>query len=346
MYRHLRFIAPLLLFVACGKHKPESTSMVSHGMPAEVLLVGAAATEAWLKPLLDSGIGGPQAGLSPAEPRYRCSFIHPEEAQGDALGAALIILVKNRQAENRKLNTLWEEANQKADRKSGILVAGDVWAKGQKVLLLEASSENQVRELASAGGRLADVLFESECAIGLYGGLLPNKYSDSVMNRVAGDFGFSFPLPPQFRLVQSNKEMLWFIWEGRDFRANLWVNILPETMSNVSVDRMIQLRDTFAARYIRGNQGLNMTSSRSTEYPSFESPLNKIPGWRGWWTISGQWQRGPYRRFLMNDPAGQRCIWLEGFLEAPEIANNPYYRMFDLIAAGFNFTNNNSVARP
>jgi hypothetical protein len=89
-----------------------------------------------------------------------------------------------------------------------------------------------------------------------------------------------------------------------------------------------------------------MMSSRSTEYPTFESPLDKIPAWRGWWTISGQWQRGPYRRFLFKDEAGQRSIWLEGFLEAPEIPNLSYYRMFDLIAAGFKFTGSNSAAHP
>jgi len=318
--------------------------MVSLGMPGEVLIIAQADEQ--VKVLLDSGIGGSQAGLNPSEPRYRCALLHPEEARGDALGAALIVLVKNTNANNKHVNTLWNEAGENAERKSGISVAKDVWAKGQYVFLVEAASEKELRELASVQGKLADLLFESECAIGLYGGLLPNSYSDSVMNRVAGDFGFRFPLPPQFRLVQSNKEMLWFIWEGREFRANIWVNIVPGTDHSANTESVIQVRDTFAARYVKGSQGMPMMSSRSTEYPTFESPLDKIPAWRGWWTISGQWQRGPYRRFLFKDEAGQRSIWLEGFLEAPEIPNLSYYRMFDLIAAGFKFTGSNSAAHP
>ncbi|MBU6325031.1 MAG: hypothetical protein KJS92_06035, partial [Bacteroidetes bacterium] len=72
----------------------------------------------------------------------------------------------------------------------------------------------------------------------------------------------------------------------------------------------------------------------------------KIPGWRGWWTISGQWQRGPFRRFLFRDGAGERSVWLEGFLEAPEIPNTPYYRMFDLIASGFGFSGTSLSTTP
>ncbi|MBU6324882.1 MAG: DUF4837 family protein, partial [Bacteroidetes bacterium] len=215
MMRVTFLLASLLFLFSCGNSKTKTATMVSHGMPGEVLIIAQADEQ--VKFLLDSGIGGPQAGLNPPEPRYRCALLHPEEAVGDALGAALIILVKNPNVQSKQLNALWTEAGERATRKSGISVAKDVWAKGQFVFLVEAASEKELHALASAQSKLADVMFESECAIGLYGGLLPNKYSDSVMNRVEGDFGFRFPLPPQFRLVQSNKEMLWFIWEGRDF---------------------------------------------------------------------------------------------------------------------------------
>jgi hypothetical protein len=86
-------------------------------------------------------------------------------------------------------------------------------------------------------------------------------------------------------------------------------------------------------------------TSKSSEFPSFALPLNQTPGWCGWWTINGQWQRGPFRRFQFADQAGQRTIWLEGFLEAPEIPQSAYYRMFEIIAAGFQWTSNNNTAR-
>ena len=56
-----------------------------------------------------------------------------------------------------------------------------------------------------------------------------------------------------------------------------------------------------------------------------------------------RWQ-GPMS--LRDSGAGERSVWLEGFLEAPEIPNNPYYRMFDLIASGFSFTGTSLSAIP
>lgn len=339
MMRVLLLNISVLLLLSCGNAGKQKILMQAQGMPAEVLIVAAPGSDSWLNRALDSGIGGPNKGLIPAEPMYRCALLDPKQAAGDALGTSLLVLVKQAELSNKKLNRLWEEAAEKAEKKSGVLVAKDVWAKNQTVFLLNAP-----QELHEAS--LAFLLHASECAQGLMGGLIPNQYSDSVMNRVAGDFGFKFPLPPQFRLVQSNKEMLWFIWEGRDFRANLWVNITPDTNSVVSLAQMIQTRDTFARRYVRGNQGWPMMTSKSSEFPSFTHPLNQTPGWCGWWTINGQWQRGPFRRFQFIDQSGQRTIWLEGFLEAPEIPQSAYYRMFDIIAAGFQWTSNNTARNP
>jgi hypothetical protein len=338
MLRVLSLNMLVLFLYSCGNSGKQKILMQAQGMPAEVLIVAASGSDSWLNRALDSGIGGPNKGLIPAEPMYRCALLDPEQAAGDALGASLLVLVKQAEQSNKKLNRLWEEAAEKAEKKSGVLAAKDVWAKNQTVFLL-----NTPQELHTAS--LAGLIHASECAQGLMGGLIPNQYSDSVMNRVAGDFGFRFPLPPQFRLVQSNKEMLWFIWEGRDFRANLWVNITPEADSIASLSQMIRIRDTFAHRYVRGNQGWPMMTSKSSEFPSFALPLNQTPGWCGWWTINGQWQRGPFRRFQFADQAGQRTIWLEGFLEAPEIPQSAYYRMFEIIAAGFQWTSNNNTAR-
>jgi len=321
--------------------------MVSHGMPGEVLIISDAASESAMQLFLDSGIGGPQAGLKPLEPRFRCAYLKAGDAKGDALGASLVLLVKKSGVVDNALNELWESAAERAENKGNLLLAEDVWAKGQFVVLAEAGDKEQIRRLAAKDGPLATLLAEAEQRNGLIGGLQPNAYSDSVMQRVAGDFGVTFPLPPQFRLVQANKEMLWFLWEGREFRANLWVNIVSDTIHAHSTEAMMQIRDSFARRYIKGQQGMPMMTSKSSEYETFDAKTPQgVQAWRGWWTISGQWQRGPYCRYFFPDSAGQRGIWLEGFLEAPEIPNLPYYRMFDLIAAGFKFTSGNNGLLP
>jgi hypothetical protein len=343
--------AIMLLFSACNGNKSNTKDAIplSNGLPGEVSIVIDHSLEDEIAGVFDKVLDMPMQGIKPAEPAWLKLYVTPEESSAEALTMAQMIIVKRKKAKNKNVSELWDAASSKAVQRDGFLVAHDVWANPQSVVLIEADDATGLDKAMQAGKGIVSLLNTLELERGLFGGLSDNRYSDSVMKRVENDFGFRFPLPPQYKLQQSNHEMLWFIWEGKDFRNNIFINIVPDT-EPVTTAGMTALRDTFGRRYIHGSMGTSMITSRSEEYPlmvdSFITATGQLPAWKGWWTIGGEWQRGSFHRILFHDKAGKRYVFFEGFLEAPNVPNVPYYRLYSIMASHFRFSTAGMAAQP
>jgi hypothetical protein len=353
MYSQLKsiiFIAIVSLVVAsCNRKEIIASTTPSEGMPGEVLVVSEDISE--LKDQfeqffteVDSNlIVAEQADLMQYEKSISFWFAPAKSIEGSEKLAPVILVLNDAQKYSSTLEGL-KPSKESTVAGTSVSIFKNVWANPQTAVYIDANAKELAELLKKEGftKALNALLQEQIIGQGLPGSLSSNTYTDSISKIIASNYGFTFDFPAQFRLEYTNPEIVWLRQESNKFYRHIFINIFRDSAPITTKEAAIQNRDTFTYKYLSNSEGTKVAVSKSNLFKT-QFTREKINGTdvfvlRGWYQEELTFRRGPFIRYFFHDTKNHRYIAFDCFLYAPEQNRLPFYRLFEIMAQGFKFS--------
>jgi len=246
------------------------------------------------------------------------------------------------------------------DNLGSYMIYKNVWGKGQMVIHLQLTDEAQSsienfkdkNNLVSLKNRnigksVQQLVLECHNELGLDGsigycekGETEFKYTDSVMNLLRKNYGFSFFVPNSFRIMQADSNFVWLTKIKREggYEA-IMINMHQKDLDFSKISDVVNDRNDFTTKYLHNDEGTKIVVSESGAYNPFFAPnstntkqINKIL--YGWYTELGTFRRGPFGRYYYS--SGTKKIAIDWFAGGADRYNNIKAHL-DLIARSFKF---------
>lgn len=348
----LALLATGIFAVSCNKTVTTESLSPSEGLPGEVCVVAHEDILEQVKETFGTSFSVYDSTLLIAEKanerKYESIFSfwytrHQAHEGNEKKAETIIVVDADKSAGNWSKDLQIMKAAEAMDlgKNATLNIYKNIWAQPQTVAVIKIKSITDLKNvLQTHGQKISDIVYKYSISAGLNGTSAGNSYSDSVSKVIQNNYGFSFSFPPQFRLEQSNSELIWLWQETSTFYRHLFINIFSDSLPVNSLESAVANRDYFSERYIRNTEGTSTKVSRSELFPLRWEMNKKIGKYdvhvlRGWYTEDGTYRRGPFVRYFFHDKAAKRYIALDGFVYAPEMARLPFYRGFDIIAGTF-----------
>ncbi|MEN9738921.1 MAG: hypothetical protein RLZZ318_955 [Bacteroidota bacterium] len=324
----------LCLLTACNRFKhqlPEAT-----GDLGTLVLVTDAKTDQQLKPQIEACFLKPVEHLPTAEPFFEVKHCLPETFYKHfSTHRVILALVSADQMEAYAdmLEGMDESAIQSAIQSpdAKILSNRNVFAKYQHIVFLFGKDASDLqRKLIQAKTPLSTALMQFE---------IKNQHDElfadtaacmANFNSIKQNFGIGVKIPKAFVLKYHNQKTYWYELSTTENNTpktiGLIIHVYPYTNLNALTYESIRtVRDTVMKHVVKGElPGTYMGTSSSTQYPTASIETIQVNGRltkkvRGWWTIRGLSQAGPFIRYVVLDEPKQQLFAFEGFVYKPNI---------------------------
>jgi hypothetical protein len=326
----------LLFYVICmgcsdsGENKTKSRDFLPRAslVPHELLVVMDSTQ--W-KGILGESIrdvfAEPIAGLPQDEPQFTVRHIQPKDLTGIMKRYPNILFVFTLDNNRRSTQMMQTMFSQKAleqikeDPKRYMLTRQDEFAKGQEVMYLFGSNEDQlISRIYSSKDALLNYFREVE----------RNRYmrefasikvSKPITNTLREQYGFSLNFPAGYEIAVQDSNFVWVRLLDNKVDKSVWVTWKPyRDQSIFERENLLQFRNSVAKKYIWGND--------STTYMRLERDLPvdikevNFKGQyaveaRGLWRLENMAMGGPFLGYAFVDKAKDRVYYIEGFTYAP-----------------------------
>lgn len=152
-------------------------------------------------------------------------------------------------------------------------------------------------------------------------------------------FNIKLNVPSIYKVGKQEENFVWIDRQIPKGHANIVAYTMPgNSFSNDStlVRDIVKMRDSIGAKYLPGDDVPGKVTHMRTE-PAFSPSVfeTEIAGRkayevRGIWDVKNDFMAGPFLTYIIDDPANNRLLVLEGFTYAP--ATNKRDDMFQLEA--------------
>jgi hypothetical protein len=152
-------------------------------------------------------------------------------------------------------------------------------------------------------------------------------------------FNIKLNVPSIYKVGKQEENFVWIDRQIPKGHANIIAYTMPgNSFSNDStlVRDIVKMRDSIGAKYLPGDDVPGKVTHMRTE-PAFSPSVfeTEIAGRkayevRGIWDVKNDFMAGPFLTYIIDDPANNRLLVLEGFTYAP--ATNKRDDMFQLEA--------------
>lgn len=327
-------IALLLCLSACNRFS-EQLPMPT-GQLGSLVLVADPAVQNILKPQLEASFLKPVSHLPAAEPFFDLKACSPEDFYKQyATHRTILALVDEAHLEAYAdmLESFEEKTIENALKHSEakILSARNVFAQHQHIVFLFGKDAADLqRKFIQAKAQLVSALMQYELQDQHDELFADTQVCMSNYNVIKQELGIGVKIPKQFTLKYHNNKTFWYEFNAMESNTpktiGLIVHVYPYTNLNaLSYESIRAVRDTVMKHIIKGElPGTYMGTSSSLQYPSTLVSDMKIHGRftkqvRGWWTIRGLSQAGPFIRYVVLDEARQQLFAFEGFVYKPNL---------------------------
>ena len=152
------------------------------------------------------------------------------------------------------------------------------------------------------------------------------KYQKQIMLA----HGMTVQVPGIFQLKRIKEDVFWFQFDATEGETPKNIGLLIHSYpykdtSDFSYSSIISERDSVCKYLIAGElPGTYMGTTESEYYPPRFKTIENIKGRyavkiRGWWTIKGLSQAGPFIRYVIHMPEKNRLFVFEGFVYKPNL---------------------------
>ncbi|MCC7299237.1 MAG: DUF4837 family protein [Bacteroidia bacterium] len=330
--------------ISCKNTSKTAASTPSEGLPGEVLVVGDEDNLDEIKDAFSSfSIEDPilvlaeHAEEKKHEKAFNFWFARSESWETNEKTASMVVVVGDAKKFAAALKDHKPLKKTKTANDIALKLYSNVWSTPQTVVHIDCKPEELKAQMqGDLAKELYRLLYTQELAQGFPGTLASNAYTDSVSKLIWNNYGFTFQFPPQFRLEYTNNEVVWLRQETQKFYRHLFINIFRDSISMDSMNAAIANRNFFTSKYVKNTEGMRALISESALFPLQYTNENmhgqNVKVLRGWYHEEGTFNRGPFARYYFHDTKNHRYIAVDGFLFAPNMPRQSFYRIFDLIA--------------
>lgn len=198
----------------------------------------------------------------------------------------------------------------------------DLWAKPQRVIKLNASSDTAFLRLFHTHKEAFLKLYEQaerERIQRAYRSVPDN----SIRNAMLENFGFTLVIPSGFYLAKQSPEFMWIRRETAELSQAILIYTYDyKDTLDFEPGRILSMRNIFTQRYVPGTfDGTYMTIA-GTDIPPLSQRIDFKGHFavetRGLWELKRDFMGGPFVNISLVDETGSRIIGLDAYVYAPK----------------------------
>lgn len=331
----------LLFLLACNQNTVEELP-TAVGKLGSLVIVSDDETLKTLNITLQAVFLQPLPYLPAGEPIFEYLKPNPETFQKLFYNhKSILVLVTNDNQE--KLSELLAPISSKTiekllnDTAPTFMFKANLFAKYQHVVYVFGKDNNDLsQKLLKGQVKLLESLVDFELKDQSEKLIATNNNKNiGYENKIKKMFGMSIKIPEMFVLRKESDSVFWFQYDAKEQlkgepdvlkSVGLIIHSYPyKDTSDFLYSKIITKRDSVLKYLIPGElPGTYMGTTESKYYPPrfrniIELNDNYTSKIRGWWSVMGLSQAGPFIRYVIHQPKLNRIFVFEGFVYKPNI---------------------------
>jgi hypothetical protein len=235
----------------------------------------------------------------------------------------------------------------KDDLKNGVELQKDVWARGQIVFNITATSEkNAIQLIENEALKIIDKISDEENA-------KINKRLEATKDlvlakKIKEKFGANINITKEYKLVVDAENFMWLrfnqtIGKGGDFHeVNRNIMIYQKdylSRDMFETDNMIQVRDSVAKKYIPGSMpnSYMTTTKMLTPFKKVITRENYTVELRGLWNLENDFMGGAFLNYAFLNEMEGKILYVDAFLYSPKFDKRDYLKEQEAIIRTVSF---------
>lgn len=360
MIRFKEIIFLLTLSISCvlfscgedtknGK-KSSSTLPSAKGNPGELVLVMDSAQWAGQlgEDLYYNVLGRPVKGILKDEPMFSVSNVRPAGFSSilrQARNVMLVISMDSPSADTRRMKKFFSEealAAVKKDNKAFLQVNKDVYAKGQTLAMLFASSEKVIKEYLhdeKNQQKIIDAFNLSEKK--KLTKSLNKTYDKSLYKKLKKDFNISLQLFQGYKVAKQTEDFIWLRHPEVKVDRNIIISLEDyQSQDQFKGENIVKRRDSIAKAHIYGdpaNKDSYVVTERLVPVEFQETKIDDryAVESRGIWKTNNISMGGSFLSYTLTNKEGTKLCYIEGFVVAPGQDKREVLREMEAILNSF-----------
>lgn len=342
------FIAIMVLMVSCSDSN--SKLPMAAGKLGSLVLVSETQIQNDLKGILDSSFLMSTENTTGTEPFLELirSNIFDFESQYSNQKTIFVMVDK---ASVSKMEALLEPFSSATIQKlienpePKIMSARNVFAQYQHIVYLFGKDAKDLKQkLQKSKDQINSSLMSFELIDQSEKLYKDTSSNDQYFKMIKEELGLGVKIPSAFKLKYHKNNTYWFEYSTTEGSSPKLINLVLHTYPykdkvELSYESIRSARDTVFKYLIKGElPGTYMGTTESDYYPKmFKENLflngNYCTKIKGWWTVRGISQAGPYVRYVVVSPNKKTLIAFEGFVYKADInIKEPDLRLIEAIA--------------
>lgn len=219
------------------------------------------------------------------------------------------------------------------DSVAGASVKDSVYARPQRVILIQAPDEEQLISLIKENAsEFVDTLKQHE----LEENQRRIRLALSKEKKLQEKLGITLNMPTAYKVVKEEDNFIWIEKEIQKGTMNILAYEIPlNSIPNDStkIETIVKMRDSIGEKYIPGREeGMYMITEKAFAPLVFDTKINGYPviETRGLWEVKNFMMAGPFLNYIIEDKKNNRLVVIEGFTFAPSTNKRDF--MFELEA--------------
>ena len=357
MKKTIYFLSTILFLISCSTEKKQNTE--KQKPPSNISITPENFTEGEILVVIDTsywnGAIGDSIrkifmravyGLPQGEPYFKVRRVDPQLFKGTLQKFNNIFIVaniNNNSPSGIQMNGLLGNKNIEKAKKINAppyFVNSDLYAKGQHLLYVLATSDNELKEKLSVQRDAILHYFDKKVAEQLENRYYYGKYNENLTQKVATKFNVDFHIPKGFQFAKEAQGFLWVRFPEMEIDKNIIISELNYVSEN-------QFEDAFIARW-RDSLGFNLIKEANDtlhymmtqEYMPLscevwleDSAYAKLC--RGLWKLKDNSLGGPFISMVTLNKSKTKIYYIEGFAAAPSISKRKLIRELRAVISSF-----------
>lgn len=348
MYRFL-FLAASMIFISCGDTRKSIKNEFlpnARGEADEIILV--IDSTQWADTV---GLGmeikktflAPMRGLPQDEPLFNVSKVNPKKLNSTLKSATNMIFVTtldSKTSQSRAIqNYFTDQALNKIKRDTSEFMRArkDVFARGQNVMFLFASSEDFLAEKIKMNRSRIQSFFE-ESARSVIQGKIFGSTEKELMSQLNDDLGVKLTIPYGYSRAKNLKNFVWYRKMDAETEQSLFIYFEPYRSQSL-FNEIDVLRDKITTTFLRDSEKPSLHIKRQEQINVFTERVNFNGNFaveaRGLWKISDNSGGGPFVSYTIIDETNGMAYYVEGYAYSPGTKKKNLIRELEAILGTF-----------
>ncbi|AXG68942.1 hypothetical protein KORDIASMS9_01161 [Kordia sp. SMS9] len=300
------FLLVLALFSAC--EDPNDKAVAEQYLPLSAGKVNMVAvimdSDQWKGKVGDSIrsiYGAPTDGLPMEEPLFSLKQINPQLFDGPITHYRSVLIVKNSDKKQYKVQT-------------------NSFAKPQKIIFVSGTDDEIVQQLSENAEKSIKILKNNELVSKQR--FINNALSDD--KTLEETFGISLNIPSVYKMVKKEDNFVWYERRVKNGTMNIIAYAMPSESipkNDTTIDAIIKMRDSIGEAYVPGRDPETMYMITEKAYAPYlyEAKIDNKFAFetKGMWEVFGFQMAGPFINYVVEDKEHNRLMVIEGFTFAP-----------------------------